>query len=581
MADGTTTDARRTDLIRQTIRPFIVWTGILLAGLALLYARYDWSIQGGHFAERAWLLSAYLFVLMLPTTYYLSRWLLASRGAAVTLTAVLFVVTTLPWDLLGLEGLYYYSDRPPYLTYLDVPPARQLAFQFFPDGTLYAFPYDFLFMPLLFAAGVAVVWGGYRLRARSGHVAARKIPILLTAAFAVICTQTYAHSSMRAPASYHPVLTKPEAKQNWYVNYHFKDGTGAVIADQFVFSALEQYFQADTDDPNNMLVRRPLSFYLVAQVSYFINTFYVWLGLNCLFWLGAVFAMGRWVTRVADPRAGLFAAALVTVSPGFLAWSATTAMYLQAFAVVIIALCLFEDLVVRDRGARLAGLALFASALAMCMLVYDLLPLAVSLLAYGIARGVRRAPLLLALGTAIIVSYAFPYLVTVVLDTPINDKNTRQLSRGIEATKDLFLQPSFQAWYSATTELLPAFVAKLLQAFFVVPVLLAIAAIPLLKDRALRVLVVSLLVTGFAVMAVLILGDNAVGRTPRMVYPVFPAVYLMAALALAAIKLPGRWRDVVPWSIIALMALLANFDVFGYPALYVEWFEGRPPRWKL
>ena len=570
---------------RPELRIVAAWLLVLVAGLVLLYLRYDWSVAGGHYAERAFLLSAYLFVLLLPTTFYLARWLLADTRAAFVLTGLLFVATTLPWDLLGLDSLAYYADRPRFLIYLDVPPARALATQFLPGGLLYSFPYDYLFMPLLFAAGAGVIWGAYAIRARAGRVAPRAIPILLTAAFALICAQSYLHTSMRAPATYHAVFTQKESKQHWYHVFHFRDGTGAVEADQFVFSALEEYFQGAEDfqgaerDPNNMMVRRPMAFYLVAQASYFINTFYVWLGLNCLFWLAAVFATGRWVSRVTTPRAGLFAAALVTVGPGFVAWVGTTAMYLPAFAVVMIGLCLFEELVVPSRGRRLASLVLFAASLAICMLVYDMLPLVVSLFVYGLARRVRAVALAATLAAACAVSYAFPYLLTIVLDTPIVDTNSGQLSIGLHEVKDLILHPTLNEWYSTTTTLLPAYLSKLLMAFFVLPLILAIAGFRLLTDRALRLLVASLLVTGFAVMAVLLIGEQIVGTVPRLVYPVYPAVYLLAGLALASIRLPGRWRNVVPWAFIALMGVLANVDIFGYPTLYVEWFHGSPPPW--
>ena len=58
----------------------------------------------------------------------------------------------------------------------------------------------------------------------------------------------------------------------------------------------------------------------------------------------------------------------------------------------------------------------------------------------------------------------------------------------------------------------------------------------------------------------------------------FPAIYLLAALALDAIRLPGRWRATRRrGSRSASMAVLVNVDIFGYPTLYVEYFTGTPP----
>ena len=60
------------------MRTIGVWLAILAAGVGLLALRYDWGLDGGRFAERAFLLSAYLFVILTPTCFYLARWTLRS-----------------------------------------------------------------------------------------------------------------------------------------------------------------------------------------------------------------------------------------------------------------------------------------------------------------------------------------------------------------------------------------------------------------------------------------------------------------------------------------------------------------------
>jgi hypothetical protein len=554
------------------LRRIAVWGLVVACGLGLLYARFDWSVEDGRFAKRAFVLSAYLFAILLPTVYYGARRLLRDRTAATILTGVVFVATTLPWHLLGFEG--YYQNRPRHfeISQLGVTPSLE----FFPGGALRTFPYDWLFMPLLFAFGAAIVWGIWWLRERGTPAASRVVPLLLTAAFAVICVQTYLHASMRAPYTYLAYFQAPKADQHWYHVYHFKDATGASEGDQFVFSPLEDYFTGAPHDGNNMLVRRPLSFYFAAQASFFVNTFYVWIGLNCLFWLAAVAAAGRWVGTVTNPRIGVIAAALVTVGPGFLSFAGTTGMYLQGFAVVMIALWAFEELIVRSRR-RSADFALFAGVMGLSMLVYDLLPLLVSLLVYGLARRVRAGPLIGSLAAALVLSRLFPLLVTGVLDIDIDPTNSQQLSRGVDAVKDLLLHPSLSAYYVWIVDLVPGFGRRLLQAFFVIPILLAVVALPRMKDAALRWLAGSLLVTGFAVVAVFVIGKQVVGEAPRLVYPLFPVVYLMAAIALDAFRLPGRLRAASPWIGVGVMAILVNIDIFGFPTLYVEYFVGTKP----
>jgi hypothetical protein len=583
----------------QAIRTLMVWLLVLGVGVELLYARYDWGPEGGRFAERGFALSAYLFVIVLPTTYYLARYVLHNTLVAAGLTAFLFVATTLPYELLGLDEIYYYRVRPQFYKSDQFPPSLEWlpgttidfppSLEFLPGGTLRAFPFDWLFMPLLFATGVTAIWGVWWLRKRAGLTATRRIPALLTVVFALICVQSFLHSSMRAPYTYLAYFQRPEAEQHWYHVYHFSDGSGATEGDQWVYSPLEDYFQGAPRDGSNMLIRRPFSFYLASQASYFVNTFYVWLALNCLFWLAAVVATGRLVAQLTTERAGLIAGALTAVGPGFIAFVATPAMYMQNYAAVAVALCLFQDLVVRPAGRDLGKIAVFTGALTLCALVYDLTPLLLVLLAYGLASGVRGWPLLVSLAATFIATRGFPLVVTDVLGITIDPTNQEQVSQALDRTKDFLLNPGAE-WYDATVTIVPSYLRQLMQAFFVLPLLVAVFGLRKLHDRPLQVLVGGLFAMGFVTIAVLQIGGQPIGRLPRLVYPVFPAVYLLAALALDSMKPLGRptgdsltvraldtARVVAPWAVVGAMVVAANVDIFGYPRSYVEYFVNDPP----
>jgi hypothetical protein len=563
-----------------------LWPPVLLCALLLLYGRYDWDLDDGRFAERGFVLSAYLLVILLPTCFYLTRQVLHNSVAATGVTAFLFVVTTLPYELLGLDEIYYYRVRPRVFGIDRFTPSLE----FLPEGTLRAFPLDWLFMPLLFATGVGAIWSVWWLRQRAGATASRRLPGLLTIVFAAICVQAFMHSSMRAPYTYLAYFQRPETEQHWYHVYHFSDGTGASQGDQFAFSPLEDYFHGAPRDGDNQLIRRPFSFYLASQASYFVNTFYAWLALNCLFWLAAVVATARLVTQLATERAGLIAGALTAVGPGFVAFAATPAMYMQNYAAVAVALVLFQDLVVRPSGRDLGKVALFTGALTLCALVYDLTPLLLVLLAYGLSRGVRAWPLLLSLAAAFVVTRGFPIVVTDVLGISIVSTNEGQLSVALDRTVDFLLHPSLPEWYDTTVSIVPSFVRLTLQAFFVVPLIVAVFGLRKLRDRSLWVLVGGLFLMGLATVAVFQIGRLEIGYLPRLVYPMFPAVYLLAALALDsgvrmrqrtnAPLLPRIWSGIrvgAPWTIIATMAVLANIDIFGYPTMYVEYFVSTPP----
>jgi hypothetical protein len=581
-----------------TRRALAIWLLVMACGAALLYARYDWGLAGGFFAKRGFVLSLYLLAITLPTAYYIARRTLHDSRIAVGLTAVVFVVFTLPYKLLGLVSIYYYRVRPQVFEISQFPtpgapgfaienwPAPTL--QFLPGGTLRSFPFDWLFMLLLFTLGVACVWGVWWLRARAGLRAARIVPWLLTAAFAVICVQAFLHSGMRAPYTYLSYFQRPEAEQHWYLVYHFADRSGASEGDQYTYSPLEDYFQGAPRDGYNGLIRRPLSFYVESQLSYFVNDFYCWLGLNCLFWLLAVFATARLVGRLTTPRAGLIAGALALVGPGFVAFVATPSMYMQNYAAAAVALWAFEDLVVSPTDRGPPRFALFAGVLALCALVYDLEPLFLVLLAYGLARRVRWRSLLAALAAAFLLMEGFTFMVTDVLHITINPTNEVQLTIALRQTVHLLTHPSLPRWYDTAASVVPSFLRMWMQAFFVIPAIIAVLGLRRLRDRSLQVLVGALFAMGFLIIAVLQIGGLLIGTAPRLIYPTFIGVYLPAALALDAVAerprglVSGRgilrsFRGAAPWIVIGVMTVLVNIDIFGYPTQYVEYFVSTPP----
>lgn len=560
-----------------------------MLGLGLLYGRYDWTDQPVRYAQRGFWLSAYLLAILLPTAYFGALRLLRDRWAARAICGVALLVATLPYEWLGLDRYSYYRDRPLWfeLNQVPVPPHHE----FFPSGSLHAFPYDWLFMPLLFAVGCGLIWGAWWIRRRTARATAIRPAVLLTVAFAVICTQAFLHSSMRAPYTYDPYFSAPLAAANWHVVYHFRDGTGATNADEFAFITLENYFQGVARDGDNQLIRRPFAFYLASQASYFVNTYYVWLGLNCLFWLAAALATARLTARIAGERAGLIAGALTVFGPGFVAFAATPAMYLQGYAAAAIALWAFEELLVRNRGPGALGSAvLLAGVLALCSLTYDLSPLLVALIAYGLARRVRPALLAVSIGGGFAATVLFGVLVTGALGIDVVPTNSQQISTAVSNTIDFLLTPSLPAWYTAAVTVPPNYLKLLLMAFMVVPLVVGALALPKLVERPLQVLVGALIGAYFLMNAVFFIGrpQFLLGSYPRLIYFVFPVVYLLAAMLLD----PGGGRAVAPrrgaavvrgvrrhaaWVVVALMAVLVNVDVFGYPTLYVEFFSGNAP----
>lgn len=572
-----------------------IWALIFAAAAILLYARYDWSLSGGFFAKRGFLLSLYLLVLLLPTVYYLLLRTLHSRPWALGLSAATFVLFTLPYKLLGLDSIYYYATHPLYYLYTDFPGPQPA---FLPGGPLSTFKYAWLFVPLLFLVGVACVWLVCSIRGRGGFRVGRAAPLLLTAAFAVICAQTFLHSGIRSVYSYDLHYAHPEADHYWHLVYHFANGTGASAGDQPFYSAIEDYFQGAPRSGVNELIRRPFAFYVASQFSYFFNTFYAWLALNCLFWLGAVFATARLVTRLTNERVGVIAGALTVFGYGFIAFVAQPSMYMQNYASVAIALCAFEDLVARPMDGRRRQYGLFVGILAICGLIYDLEPLWVVLIAYGLTRRVPWRPLLGSLVAALTIVQAFPLTVTHILGIPISQLNSDQIGQSLKAVVRLIFHPQVSTWYDTSITVVMTFVQMLLHAYFVIPVILALFGWRFLRDRPQKVLVGTLFAMCFLEMALLFIGRTYVATTPRILYPEFVGIYLPAALAidrlatwLGGVLAPHKVAGVVfgsktvsevaaraaPWAVVAVMALLVNVDAFGQITLSEGFATDSPP----
>jgi hypothetical protein len=561
-------------------RALAVWALVFVAAWLLLLGRYDWSAPNRRFAERGWLLSGYLCCLLLPVGWGLLRRATDVRWLPEAVTGLAFVVLTLPYRWLGLERWFYYRARP--LPWYN--PPDDVAFprpQFLPGGPWSTFPGSVWLFTLAIVATVAAVVAGCRWRLRRGRGGQGNRGLVAGGALVVVVlVQSFLHSGVRGPYVYMTHYQGPPRPSLWYAVAHFGDGNGVSIADQFVFSAIEQYFHGVAVDPNNMLIRRPSAFYVSAQFSYFVNTYYVWTALNIALWVAAVLAGYGFARRLVGARVAGYFAAMIAVGPGFVAFVGTPAMYLAGYAVVIIALFLAEWLLVDPDRPGPADFALFAGALACCALTYDLTVTFPVLGGYLVLRKVPWRPTLAALVAAYVLYRGFLFAHNSVLGLHVVDTNTAQLDRATERVREVAGEPS--QWFGATRDALGAYVVMLGRMFFYVPIVLALPGIYWLRDRAQQFLVVGLLAVTLATVAFFRVGGEVLGWLPRFTYPAYPAIYLLAALGLDgltrawATRAPQRAVAVraAPWAVLAVLTLLANVDVLGHPRLYYEALEG-------
>jgi hypothetical protein len=565
----------------RLLRPILTWAVVLGTGIVLLYGRFDWRPSHYVNSKTAFVLSVYLFVITVPLVYYVTRALVRSRRIAVGLTAVVWLIFSLPYRWLGLDRWFYYAHRPYFYTRAQVHITPTTTF--LPSGLDHSdFPYEAGFFVGLAVVAIAIAtvrWWRGRATSSSRHNALIALAVI---AFCAILAQTFLHTSMRSPYTYVPHYQQPAAAKFWYQDYMFANGTGAVDADQFADTAIEQYFHAVDRTGKNELIRRPYAGYVAAQFSYFVNNYYISLLINIGCWFVAVVCGYLLALRLTEKRIALIFAALIATGTGFILFVATPASYLMSYTLVIVVLYLFERLVVDAPGSFWRYLV-FGLVLGLSSLVYDFWMLYPVLLAYGYVRKVRLRFLLCSLACALAVYGGFLFAHNVILGLRIDPTNSNQVNQASNGVIHVLTHPSPNLWYEKLLDVATTYPAQLAEIFFVIPVGLAFIGALWLRDRTIAVLSVAFVAVTLGTLAFIrIGGQQALGNIPRIVYPAYPAIYLLAAIALVRIgdlrgpnglTMLARWA---PWFLIGLIIVVNNVDAFGFPALYYQAVHNAP-----
>jgi hypothetical protein len=544
----------RPSLRARLLLPALAWLGVLAAGALLLYGRYDWQEAGGKFARSGYLSSLYFFLLVVPTAYYLTRVLSGRVVAARAVAAVVFVAGALPYHWLGLQRF-----RAATVIY---PAPADTRMRWFPAALSEGgFPYEplfFLTLALAFGLAVWLIAGGARTRS----VPRRLWPLL--AAFAAIVVQMWMHTSLRSPYTY----TQYFEEATWNHKCLLPGGQAAVNGDIRFFTTLNDLFNGLPGRVDTMLLRRSFVHYLSSPFTYFWNAFHVYLVLNALLWLAAVVCGYGWARKVVHPddrRAPLLVAALVCIGNGFIYFAAQPMHYLAGYAAVMIALYLYEALVVERRLWLLYGVAF-----GLCAATYDLFPLFPALLVYGAFRKARLRDTALGLAVALVVYFGFPALAFQVLRLPNNAYNTDHGTSALAHILTTLRHPDAGDLYYDVVGFFRVYGQNLLLAFFVVEALVAAVALLVLPRRQ-QLLVAILLLPSFLLNAYLYFGKvpwagTLIIELPRFTYSAYPAVYLAAALGLA--RLPWRWA----WAAVGVLFLWHNVDVLGLPDMHFHFY---------
>lgn len=576
-------------MLSAGIRTLLLWVGGLGLALGLLIGRYDWSAAVARFAWRGYVSSAFMVAVTAPVLFYLLRLVFPRRPAwGVGITGAVTLWFCLPYRWLGLERWYYYRDAPSLYRATD-PRFPAPAFDWLPQALdhLHAMPHETLFFGVLL--GIGVLWaGGYAWWARRRSAVEASAGMSRRAGFwllvyGLILLQTWLHLSLRAPNNYiSPLVYQGHATipdNYWAIGYMFPDGSGAVQGDYWpVWEDLQAHFQGLPRETNTMLIRRGYLAYLVSQWSYFFHPYYVALIGNILLWLAACvcayrFAAAHWNTRVATCYA-----ALTACGTGFIAFVTQPNNYLAGYAVIILLMYAFDVLVAQRAGRRWPHYLLFGGLLGLAGMVYDMFPLFVYLLGYAWLR--RASPLMTAcsLLVALGIYGAFLFLQFNVLCLTADSGNTSVITRSWEQVRTLLAQCDIGRLYVATALFFRTYCGNLGQAFFVVPVLLAAVGAVLCRERAQGLWIGLALIPSLMGQAFLSYGGHYQATNPRLVFGAYPAVYLLAAMALGAMgggTRPGwgqQLRVIAPAGVLAGIFCLNNMDAFGYPQLYYLFF---------
>ena len=550
-----------------------VWAGVLGVGALLLAGRYDLSAAAMPHARSSYLSSVFFFVPTLVSAHYLLRLSPLRRGAVYALSALLFVLLTLPYHWLGMTPLRRHACA------LWTTEGAAPAFTFLPDRfPVESFPNERLFFVALLlslALSATALTSFVSPRARSLRGALRRSRFWISA-YALILVGAWLHTGLRSGYTFTAYLAFKPEKQNYYMMYLFPETRqGAINADHSSFHDLDYYFQGVLPTPNTLLLHRSYFHYLGSQLSGFFNPYYVYLALNTLAWFAAAACLYGVTARVLRRTLpAQFAAMLVCVGNGFYYFVAQPKFYLAGYAVAAMALYAFEVLSGPTTVARWHRTALLGVLLGLASLVYDVQPSLVGLILYAIFR--RRSVLqtVVALAMAAAMSALWGWLQHGYLRLPVNRANSSLAAETLQNIGLLLAQPHKGKLYWLCVRALSSFTQNLSYAFMGWAFVLGLFGLAVARRARDRWLPIVLLCPALMVNVLLTFGQLqwhswSVVEFARFSYVAYPAVYVSAALALERIVGPivgpgPRWRWWLARTCVAALGLWQSADAFGF-----------------
>jgi hypothetical protein len=435
----------------------------------------------------------------------------------------------------------------------------------------------------LLSAGV-----GTALRPRDDDRGQRRRWLFGSAIVALVLAQTAAHLSLRSPYTYSTHFERPPSANYWHVAYLLPPPGAAVNADTVRYMEVEEHFRGAPRPTNTALLRRAFLYYLASQVTSAANAYWVYLVLNIGLWIGACACVHHLARSWFSPEVAAYATVLAATGTGFIMYVAQPAPNLAGYALVAILVWLFDRFPVGAQGAGWGRVLVLGGALGLGCLTYDLFALFPCLL--GLACLKRSGPVrvLGALALAWAIYRGFFILQEAVLLLPPNPLNSRFLDSSARNIVDLVRDRRIEDVYVLTLQFLRYYAGDLAHAFFAVPLVLALAGAFFVWRRSTAVAVwllatPSLLGVAFLTFGQTRWGNEDLAALPRFAYAAYPAVYLLAGVALAELRKAlaalgwNRWGPLAVAVTLTGIAVLNNLDVllgWARPYYLFYWTHG-------
>jgi len=539
------------------------WIEVAL-GLILLIGRYEWSATVIPYSTRSYVVTALFWILFLPVVHFLLKDFTKLRGNAVWVTRSLVIIFCLPDVWLGLSRFRFaggfFDWREPGL-----PLPQEI---WFPKALFHLpdFPNEFLFFAGMLLLGFTV------LKILPQTRSSWKIPFGI---YVLILFETFLHMSVRSPYSYIPHHEAPASEKYWYLDYLFSNAQGAVNLDYPMYKAAEDLF-IGKQTTLICLFLRLFPMFISTPFSRFINPYYVWLFLNLCVWSVGIFAIHRLTLSLFDRRVAIFASIFMASSLGLIHYVAQPKVYVFGIVGVIILLAI-QDALFKDAQSRFNHIFLFGGCFALFLLCFDGQPWIIVLPVAAWVRG-KENPSKTIIGVFIgfiiyksylAIFHKLPYLI---------EREPVATGGGHPVDNLLITLKHFEGSKILRLLLrdLQDFPSALFHAFNLAT-FLALIGIFWTKGRE-RLYLLVLFIPAFLIWSLMELGESFYTEFPRLVYSAYPAVFILAGVALATIEQRLQPKVFLRLGLtISLLLMLtnivyANLDVFGFPQIYFHWF---------